>query len=106
MRTCEGGGCKSATITICSTQGTSGGDTEAVTTKGRSICAKCCVEVGAEGRVWCLVCYENEHDCDDREGDESDEEVEDGKTGKLRNGSCLGVEEWLESCGDEPWSGG
>ncbi len=106
MRACKGGGCRSAAAKIGSTLETTGGDTGTPITRGRNICAKCCVEVGAEGRVWCLVCYENEHDRDSRGADESDEEGDDGKLRNLRSGSCVGVEEWLERCGNEPWTGG
>ena len=71
----------------------------------KNVCAKCCVEVGPEGRVWCLSCYGDEHDRNDRAGGESDEEEEKKRTDGLRSGSCIEVEEWLESCGDESWSG-
>lgn len=56
-------------------------------TKGKSICGKCCVEVGAEGKVWCLVCFEDDADDGGGVGDSDDEG--DG-TGR--------VEEWLEGC--------
>ena len=69
-------------------------------TKGKSVCSKCCVEVGAEGKVWCLVCFDDDADENVRGGrDSGDEELED-ETGR--------VEEWLDSfdegqghrCGD------
>lgn len=60
--------------------------TESVT-KGKSICGKCCVEVGAEGKVWCLVCFEDDAEDGGGAGDSDDEG--DG-TGR--------VEEWLEGC--------
>lgn len=106
MRACEGNGCQSATVTTSSTPETTVGDIATTATRGRSICAKCCVEVGAEGHVWCLVCYDNEHDRDDKGADESDEEENETKLRNSRSGSCIGVEEWLERCGNEPWSGG
>ena len=103
MRVCEGGGCQSAAVTTISTLDGSGGTTAP---KGKSICAKCCLEVGADGRVWCLACYGNEHDRDDSRAVESDEEGEQGKIMSLRNDSCIGVEQWLERCAAEPWCGG
>lgn len=60
--------------------------TESVT-KGKSICGKCCVEVGAEGKVWCLVCFEDDADDGDGAGDSDDEGDGPGR-----------VEEWLEGC--------
>ena len=64
------------------------GATESVT-KGKSICGKCCVEVGAEGKVWCLVCFEDDADDNGYGGGESD--VEEGdEAGR--------VEEWLDRC--------
>lgn len=105
MRACEGSGCHSTIITTSSTPEIIG-DRANTTARGRSICAKCCVEVGAEGRVWCLVCYEDEYNCDDRRVDESDEEEDDAKLRSLRGGNCIGVEKWLERCENEPWAGG
>ena len=29
---------------------------------GKRICANCCIEVGSEGRVWCLSCYHDDTD--------------------------------------------
>ncbi|MCJ1424497.1 hypothetical protein MMC29_002385 [Sticta canariensis] len=60
--------------------------TESVS-KGKSICGKCCVEVGAEGKVWCLVCFEDDADDGGGAGDSDDDG--DG-TGR--------VQEWLEGC--------
>ena len=106
MRACEGKGCQPATVTTSSSQNHVEESTQISIPKGRSICAKCCVEVGADGRVWCLVCYEDEHDLDGSGAVESDEEEEEGEIGDSRNGSCAGVEQWLEKCRNEPWSGG
>lgn len=57
--------------------------------KGKSICGKCCVEVGVEGKVWCLVCFEDDADDGGDRGGESDGEEGSG-TGR--------VEEWLDRC--------
>ncbi len=57
--------------------------------KGKSICGKCCREVGADGRVWCLVCFEDDDDFDRDGGGDSGDEEGDG-TGR--------VEQWLERC--------
>lgn len=62
--------------------------TESVT-KGKSICGKCCVEVGVEGKVWCLVCFEDDAEGHEYGGGESDDEEAD-ETGR--------VEEWLDRC--------
>ena len=62
-------------------------ETSESVTKGKSICGKCCVEVGAEGKVWCLVCFDD--DAEDGGGDgDSDDQVD-----RTRR-----VEEWLEGC--------
>lgn len=102
MRACEGG-CQSATVITSSIKDTNGGGTGLAISKRKNVCGKCCVEVGADGRVWCLSCYGDENDRNDRA--ESDEEEND-KIDNLRSGSCIGVEEWLKNCGVEPWSGG
>lgn len=69
-------------------------------TRGRSVCSKCCVEVGVEGKVWCLACFDDDADDNGMSSrDSGDEELED-ETGR--------VEEWLDSfdegqedrCGD------
>lgn len=104
---CEGEGCRSSSIS-----GNSGGDkdfeyyhasqgqrgqnhardgngNENPFTRGKSICSKCCVEVGTEGKVWCLVCFEGDADENTRGGGDSGDEELENETGR--------VEEWLDS---------
>ncbi|MCJ1347983.1 hypothetical protein MMC31_006213 [Peltigera leucophlebia] len=57
--------------------------------KGKSICGKCCVEVGADGTVWCRVCFEDDGEEDLDGGRDSVDEEGDG-TGR--------VEQWLDGC--------
>ena len=107
MRVCEGENCRSnnqssgVTDNECQQSSTSGyfpslhkprgGEGASFGTaekRGKSICSKCCVEVGAEGKVWCIVCFEDDADEDLGRRAESDDEVTD-ETGR--------VEEWLSS---------
>lgn len=60
---------------------------------GRNICGKCCVEVGREGRVWCLGCYED---------DEHPEVYAVGMTKKELQVQSVGrIADWLSGCGEE-----
>ena len=106
MRACEGPGCQSEIGTAGSPQQTSNGNNTTTDSRGRSVCGKCCIEVGAEGRVWCLICFNNEHDSEFAREDESDEEEEGGRKRDQRSSKGIGVEKWLECCGDEQWSDG
>ena len=60
----------------------------------KDVCGHCCIEVGVEGRVWCLVCY-----------NEDEAEEKDYSQGKKKKESHLErvgrVADWLEECGDE-----
>lgn len=57
--------------------------------KGKAVCRKCCKEVGPEGNVWCLLCFEDDGEEDRRGRDSGDDEGDCVETGR--------VEEWLES---------
>ena len=59
----------------------------------KKICGKCCVEVGVEGRVWCLVCYEDDADGEDREMERKKKELYSERVER--------VADWLEGCGRE-----
>ena len=64
------------------------------TDKGKNICGKCCIEVGVEGRVWCLACY----------GDDAEEEEDysKGRTKKeMQSVRVDRVADWLQGCEDE-----
>lgn len=57
--------------------------------KGKSICGKCCVEVGADGTVWCRVCFE----------DDGEEGLDGGRDSVDEEGDGTGrVEQWLDGC--------
>ena len=59
--------------------------------KGRNICGKCCIEVGVEGRVWCLVCYEDDA--------EEEDEYSHGRTKKeMQSVRVDRVADWLQGC--------
>ena len=85
MRVCDGPGCHSGTL---NTQDVSARGSEDECARGRRICARCCVEVGAEGRAWCFGCYE----------DDGDEGEDEGK-GEMDEGRSERVRDWLEGCG-------
>ena len=89
MRTCEGQGCHSPGLAARDLR-IEGGKKA---TRGRNICGKCCVEVGVEGRVWCLVCFEDdadaEHDSQSSRKDETDGERSER------------VKDWLNECGQD-----
>lgn len=57
--------------------------------KGKSICGKCCVEVGADGTVWCRVCFEDDGE-EDLDGGRDSVDEEGDETGR--------VEQWLDGC--------
>ena len=60
--------------------------------RGKAVCRTCCKEVGPEGNVWCLICFEDDDGEEDRRGRDSDdddgEDINCDETGK--------VEEWLD----------
>ncbi|MCJ1315429.1 hypothetical protein MMC15_000748 [Xylographa vitiligo] len=64
-----------------------------MSTDGRHVCRKCCLEIGAEGRVWCLVCYEDDAD------------PEDYSTGRTKEVMQLEraerVTDWLQECDED-----
>lgn len=60
--------------------------------RGRVVCRKCCKEVGPEGNVWCLVCFEDDGEEDRRGRDSGDDDGEDGNCDETGR-----VEEWLDS---------
>lgn len=114
MRVCEGESCRSNSVS-----GISGADNEIEhqqvvreqygqnhardgtghaasgpsPTRGKSVCSKCCVEVGAEGKVWCLACFDDDADENSRGGRDSGDEEPEDETGR--------VEEWLDSFDEE-----
>lgn len=51
------------------------------------------MEVGVEGRVWCLICYEDDADGEDREVGKKKKELYSERVGR--------VADWLEGCGRE-----
>lgn len=57
--------------------------------RGKSICGKCCVEVGADGTVWCRVCFEDDGE-EDLDGGIDSVDEEGDETGR--------VEQWLDGC--------
>lgn len=89
MRTCEGPQCHLRSINRHPLT------PEDTTEERRSkkICGKCCVEVGVEGRVWCLICYEDDADGEDREAGKKKKELYSERVGR--------VADWLEGCGRE-----
>lgn len=60
--------------------------------RGKAVCSNCCKEVGPEGNVWCLVCFEDDGDEDRRGRDSGDDDGEVGNCDETGR-----VEEWLES---------
>lgn len=58
------------------------------------MCAACCVEVGVEGRVWCLPCYHNHDDDAEERGinaiGKNKKEVETERVGMIAA--------WLDQC--------
>ena len=62
--------------------------------KCKDICGHCCIEVGVEGRVWCLVCY-NEEEADEKDSSQGKKKKE------LHRERAGRVADWLEECGDE-----
>lgn len=88
MRTCDGPRCQQHN----SFHETSTSNT-LDTARGRNICGKCCIEVGVEGRVWCLVCYEDD-------AEEVDHSL--GPTKKeMQSERVHRVADWLQDCGDD-----
>jgi hypothetical protein len=67
--------------------------------KGKRVCGKCCVEVGYDGMVWCLACYEDDGDVEDYSGAKTKQE--------LQVESAQRVAGWLQDCqpdcGKEKW---
>ena len=61
--------------------------------RGKNVCGKCCVEVGAEGRVWCLACYEDDGDGEDEALAAAQRERPDERDER--------VQHWLHGCGKE-----
>ena len=51
------------------------------------------MEVGVEGLVWCLTCYEDDADGEDREVGRKKKELHSERVGR--------VADWLEGCGRE-----
>jgi hypothetical protein len=76
VRSCEGPSCVSSNRHLTS----------------KRVCGKCCTEVGVDGRVWCLSCYED------------DENVEDHRIGPtkkdLQTDNLGRIAAWLDRCGD------
>lgn len=88
MRTCEGPRCQQqASFHETSTSNTLD------TTRGRNICGKCCVEVGVEGRVWCLVCYEDDAEEEDHSLGPTKKEMQSERVDR--------VADWLQDCGED-----
>lgn len=62
--------------------------------RGKAVCRSCCKEVGPEGNVWCMVCFDDDGEEDRRGRDSGD----DGGVGEEGNCDETGrVEEWLDS---------
>lgn len=88
MRTCEGPQCHlqnqglevSTSITLASAT-------------GKNICGKCCVEVGVEGRVWCLICYADDADLEDPSRGIIKKELQFERAER--------VADWLQDCGED-----
>ena len=65
--------------------------------EGRHVCRRCCLEIGVEGRVWCLVCYEDDADPED---------YSNGRTKKaMQLERAERVTDWLQECSedDDSW---
>lgn len=63
------------------------------TSRGRNICGKCCIEVGVEGRVWCLVCYDDDAEEEGHSLGPTKKEMQSERVHK--------VADWLRDCEDE-----
>ena len=89
LRTCEATRCTSIAIRAPETPSLSSFDD--LGPRKRRVCAKCCEEVGAEGTVWCRVCY----------ADDADLEAFKGRFSKetLQAESVDRVASWLWNCG-------
>jgi len=88
MRTCDGPRCQALNPPqLPPTPST------IIKTEGRHVCRKCCLEIGVEGRVWCLVCYEDDAD------------PEDYSTGRTKKAMQLEraerVSDWLQDCDED-----
>lgn len=88
LRICEGPRCR---LHTSNQMDDTSDEIDAV--KGRSVCRKCCVEVGVDGTVWCLVCYED---------DAEEETYSMGPTKKeMQTERVHRVADWLQDCGGE-----
>lgn len=99
MRVCEAEGCRSGgtfdRVVDESEMDNTHESRNSGTSRGKSVCSKCCIEVGTEGKVWCTVCYEDDADDGRQEeysGDDDSGEREEDETGR--------VKEWLNSFGE------
>ena len=93
VRTCEGPLCQS-TVKHQPHPGMDSMEEEQPT--GKRICARCCIEVGSEGRVWCVSCYH----------DDTDSELFMFKRPKeeLEAESACRIADWLNRTGTEEQS--
>ena len=62
--------------------------------RGKRVCGNCCTEVGVEGTVWCLVCYEDDED-------EERNPLKNRDKKELHDESVQKVSGWLQGCGQD-----
>ena len=92
VRTCEGPLCRSTVPH----QHSGLGSTEEEQSSGKRVCASCCIEVGSEGRVWCLACYQDDTDLELYTFKRSKEELEAESANR--------ISDWLNRAGTEEQS--
>ena len=63
---------------------------------GKRICASCCVEIGSEGRVWCLGCYNDDTELELCNPKRTKEELEAESASRIAD--------WLDRTGTEDHS--
>ena len=85
-RTCEGPRCHA---TLPSTNDNRSFQSFDNGVRPRKVCRRCCHEVGAEGTVWCRVCYDDDTDLETGKGDAETRQAE----------SAGRVADWLDGCG-------
>ena len=79
IRTCEGTHCQTSTVQRYAELGV----TEEELPTGKRICSSCCVEIGSEGMIWCLACYNDDTGLDAYSTRRTKEELEAESTNRV-----------------------
>ena len=62
----------------------------------KTVCSRCCIEVGVEGMIWCMVCYDDDADGQDHKQTKDKTELHHQREERVTN--------WLDCCGEDEQS--